>query len=143
MSANESVVAEITEDCLLTRARRIARVMTNLYDQELRPFGINSPQFTLLVIISKLRGASRAEIGRYNHQDRSTLTRNLQLILSAGWVEEQASTSGGRARPLVLTEAGKNLLRSAAPAWRQAQSQARAVLGTAGTAAVLDIANSL
>lgn len=137
------VIAEISGNCLLTRTRRIARVLTAIYDQALRPFGINSPQFTLLVVISRLGPASRAEIGRQNHQDRSTLTRNLQLILSQGWVEEIRDPATGRGRPLVLTKAGKDLLHKAAPAWRAAQVEARLVLGKAGVAAVMHIADEL
>lgn len=141
--AGEAVIGEITRDCLLTRTRRISRVLTSIYDHALRPFGVNSPQFTLLVVISRLGPVSRAEIGRQNHQDRSTLTRNLQLIIAEGWVEEVQHTATGRSRPLALTAKGRNLLQSAAPAWRTAQAQASAILGKAGVGAVMDIADSL
>jgi DNA-binding MarR family transcriptional regulator len=134
---------EITRGCLLTRTRKISRVVTGIYDQELRPLGINSPQFSLLVIISRLGPASRADIGRENFQDRSTLTRNLQPLLSEGWVEEIASEAGGRRRPLVLTKAGHELLCNATPAWREAQRKAKRVLGKLGATAVMDIARAL
>jgi DNA-binding MarR family transcriptional regulator len=139
----EEVIDEITRDCLLTRTRRISRVVTNIYDQQLRPFGLNSPQFSLLVVIFRLGSASRAEIGRVNHQDRSTLTRNLQLMLSEGWVEEIEHTAGGRSRPIALTAIGKELLRNAAPAWRAAQAQAKTILGGDNAIAVMSIADDL
>jgi DNA-binding MarR family transcriptional regulator len=140
---DDSVIQEVTQHCLVTRARRISRILTGIYDEELRPFGINSPQFTLLVVILRLKTASRAEIGRHNHQDRSTLTRNLQLILSQGWVKEIEHAAGGRSRAVVLTAAGRRVLHDAAPAWRAAQAKARAVLGEAGVAAVIGIADEL
>jgi DNA-binding MarR family transcriptional regulator len=142
-SRGADVINEVTRNCLLTRTRRISRVLTGIYDQELRPFGINSPQFTLLVLICRLGPVSRAEIGRHNHQDRSTLTRNLQLMLAEGWVEEVQHAAGGRSRPIVLTVAGKDLLYRAAPAWRIAQAQAKHILGKTGVTAVMDIANDL
>lgn len=142
-TADTSVVGEITRQCLLTRTRRISRIITNLYDQALRPYGINAPQFSLLVLIAKLGGASRAEIGRANYQERSTLTRNLALLLTEGWVEERVSEGGGRSRPLVLTQAGRDLLVSAAPAWRAAQAQAKQVLGEEGVAAIVGVADSI
>ncbi len=117
--------------------------MTAIYDQALRPFGINSPQFTLLVVIFRLGPVSRANVGRHNHQDRSTLTRNLQLLLSEGWVEEIQRATGGRSRPIELTAAGKELLYRAAPAWRTAQTRAKVILGEAGASAVIDIADNL
>ncbi len=72
-TADASVVGEIARNCLMTRIRRISRIITNMYDQALRPHGINAPQFSLLVIIAGLGGASRAEIGRANYQERSTM----------------------------------------------------------------------
>jgi DNA-binding MarR family transcriptional regulator len=142
-TTDTAVLAEITHHCLLTRTRKISRIVTGIYDQELRPYGINSPQFSLLVVISRLGPASRAEIGRENAQDRSTLTRNLQCLLSEGWVEEVLSDTGGRRRPIVLTKAGNELLQNAAPAWRTAQTQAKRILGKVGVTAVMDIARAL
>jgi DNA-binding MarR family transcriptional regulator len=142
-SAAEGVIREINEGCLLMRTRLISRVMTAVYDEGLRPFGIGSPQFALLVIIGSMEPATRAEIGRHLHQDRSTLTRNLKLILTEGWAEEIQEETGGRARPLVLTKAGKDLVRSAAPVWRAAQSRAKAMLGKDDVFAVMDMANRI
>src|ERR1700754_1762609 len=107
---SDDVTTEISRNCLLTRTRRISRVITGIYDEALRPFGINSPQFSLLMVISRLGAASRAEIGRANNQDRSTLTRTLQVMLSEGWVAEAEHTAGGRNRAIVLTEMGKDML---------------------------------
>jgi DNA-binding MarR family transcriptional regulator len=135
----EDVINEITDNCLITRTRRISRILTSIYDQALLPFGITSSQLSLLVTISKLGPASRAEIGRYNRQDRSTLTRNLQLVLSEGWVEEIQHTKGGRIKPIVLTTAGKDVVSRAAPAWRAAQARAKAVLGETGAIAIMEI----
>jgi DNA-binding MarR family transcriptional regulator len=137
------VIAEIDNGCILMRARLIARVLTALYDEELRPFGIGSPQFALLVIIFGIQPATRAEIGRYYHQDRSTLTRNLKILLSEGWAEELQGEGGGRGRPIALTKAGKDLLVEGAPTWRVAQARAKTLLGENGTAAITEIANDI
>ena len=141
-AARDDVILEIPLHCLLTRTRQISRVVTALYDQELRPYGVNSPQFTLLVLISQRGPVSRARLGRENHQDRSTLTRNLQPLIVQGWVAESAP-DGGRVRPLTLTAAGRELLREAAPAWLAAQDKAKALLGAAGADAIMKIAGDL
>jgi len=137
------LVGEVTRHCLLTRTRRISRVITSLYDEAMRPHGVNSPQFSLLVLIAKLGGASRAEIGRANFQERSTLTRNLALLLAEGWVEELASAGRGRSRPIAVTPAGRALLAQAMPAWRSAQAKARQLLGEQGAASLAGLADSL
>lgn len=139
----DDITNEITRNCLLTRTRRISRVITGIYDEEYRPFGINAPQVSLLVMISRLGSASRAEIGRQNHQDRSTLTRNLQLMMSNGWIDEVPHEEGGRRKAIVLTKAGRKLLNDVAPAWRAAQRRGKALLGESGAAAIKSIADEL
>jgi DNA-binding MarR family transcriptional regulator len=96
----------------------------------------------MLVLIGKMNGGSRAELGRASHLERSTSTRNLQLLLDQGWVEELASTHG-RSRPIVLSDAGRQLLVTAMPAWRAAQQTAKRLLGKEGASALLLIANGL
>jgi DNA-binding MarR family transcriptional regulator len=137
-----NLVGEVAQGCLLTRTRRISRVVTAIYDEALRPFGVKSPQFSLLVLIAKLKGASRSEIGRANHQERSTLTRNLASLLAEGWIEELVP-EGGRRRPIVLTEAGQELLGSAANAWRSAHVKAGSLLGAQGVDAIVSTADRL
>jgi DNA-binding MarR family transcriptional regulator len=128
---------------MLMRTRLIARVLTAMYDEELRPFQIGSAQFAMLVVIYKMQPATRAAIGRFHHQDRSTLTRNLKILLSEGWIEEVPDTAGGRGRPIVLTKAGKALLHNAQPAWQAAQTKAKSLLSPKGESAVMDVANRI
>jgi DNA-binding MarR family transcriptional regulator len=133
--------SDVARECLLTRARKISRIVTSLYDEALRPHGIHSPQLSLLVLIARLGGATRAELGRANSQDRSTLSRNLTLLLNAGWVQEEEA--GGRNRPVHITDAGLALLSQAAPSWRAAQKEARRLFGSDGSATFLKIADGL
>jgi hypothetical protein len=77
-------VAEMASTCVLMRTRLISRVITGIHDEKLRPFGIGSAQFAMLVMIYQIEPATRAKIGRSQHQDRSTLTRNLKVILAEG-----------------------------------------------------------
>jgi DNA-binding MarR family transcriptional regulator len=136
--------AEIFQHCVMTRARQISRVLTAAYDQALRPFGINATQFTLLVLVHELGPISRADLGRRNHHDRSTLTRNLQPLLVEGWIaEDVAEAADGRSRPLSVTRAGKSVLKEAAPAWARAQASATAMMGDDGVAAIMGIAAKL
>jgi DNA-binding MarR family transcriptional regulator len=87
--------------------------------------------------------ATRAEIGRANHIDRSTLTRNLKVMMEAGWIEEVAGQVRGRQRPLRLSEAGEDLLFSSIPAWRAGQERAAKVLGPAGWNAIKTVADDI
>lgn len=139
----DPTILEIGDTCLLMRTRLISRVFTSLYDEALQPHGIGAAQFVLLVVIDKLEPASRADLGRFHRQDRSTLSRNLKVIIAEGWAEEAVSLSRGRVRPIVLTKAGRDLLVEVAQAWRSAQARARALLGPTGTDSVTTIADAM
>lgn len=136
------VVNEIASGCVLTRTRLIARAVTSIYDDALRPFGIQASQFALLVMIAKVGPARRAEVGRINQQDRSTLTRNLKIMLREGWIAEVPDRTG-KGRLVTVSEDGLRLLESAKPVWHEAQKLARALLGEAGAATVSDVGNRL
>lgn len=140
---DRDVIADIGGACLLMRSRLIARIITSIYDEKLRAHGITSAQFALLVAIHQIEPATRADIGRFQHQDPSTLTRNLRVVLSEGWVEERRYGADGRSRPIGLTTAGKDLLRKAEQAWSAAQVQATDLLGKDGVIAVMDIAKRI
>jgi DNA-binding MarR family transcriptional regulator len=140
---DEGVIGEMAGSCVMMRTRLISRVITNLYDDELRPFGLGAAQLALLLVIHRIGPATRADIGRYHHQDRSTLTRNLKLILAEGWAEESPDEAGGRGRPIRLSRAGKDLLCRAAPAWRTAQRKGRALLTEPGADTVMAMAEGI
>jgi DNA-binding MarR family transcriptional regulator len=110
----------------------LSKVITAIHDNRLRPFGVSSAQFILLAAIRRTEPATRAEIARHQHLDKSTLTRNLRTILSEGWVEEVREDADGRSRPIALTAAGKELLIKAQPAWLAAQAEAKALGGKDG-----------
>jgi DNA-binding MarR family transcriptional regulator len=137
------MIAEMTKACLLMRTRLISRVISGVYDKQLRSLKISSAQFALLVAIYQVQPATRAEVGRHQHLDRSTLTRHLKVVLSEGWAEETRFGADGRSRPIVLTKTGTDLLHQAEPAWRAAQAEAKDLLGNDGLVAVMDIADRI
>jgi DNA-binding MarR family transcriptional regulator len=140
---DQALVDEMYDDCLMTRARLIARVVTNIYDGELRPFGINAPQMGLLTMIAKRGPMCRSDIGKALQQDRSTLTRNMKVIDGEGWIDEVDNPEGGRGRPIVLSRKGEDILRKAAPAWRAAQKMATKLIGREGSLTLRDIGDKL
>ena len=127
-------------DGVLMGARLLSRSITAIYDDKLRPFEITAGQFILLSLISR-KPITRADIARLQHLERSTLTRNLKSILSAGWAEEVRENANGRCRPLALTAAGKELLLETEPAWLAAEVEATALLGTEGMMTIIGAAD--
>lgn len=137
------VIGEIASECLMGRSRLVTRVLTGLYDEELRPFGVKASQLNLLVVVAQQGPIRRTDIGNMILLDPSTLTRNLQVMLANGWVEEVRDGEDGRGLPLCATERGKALLKDVAPAWRRAQQKARRLLGREGVALLQRISADL
>jgi len=123
--------------CLSTRLRLLDRVVTSIYDDELRPLGVRVTQVSVLVAVWKTPGATASEIGRVLWIDASTLSRNLARVIERGWIVEDAAPDDGRARPLHLTPTGRRLVQRVVPMWEQAQSRARELLGQSATDAIL------
>jgi DNA-binding MarR family transcriptional regulator len=124
------------------RARLLAKVVTAIYDDKLRSFGISSAQFALLTAIC-LKPSTRADIARLRHLNRSTLTRDLKAMFSAGWIQEVREGANGRTKPISLTRVGKELMLDAQPTWLAAQAQAEALLGRDGIDALMSVTDGL
>ncbi len=130
-------------DNVLLQARFLARTVTEVFDEKLRPFGISSAQFNLLSAVNQAGPVTRAQIARLQHLDKSTLTRNLKKIVSEGWIEEVRENADGRSRPIALTDAGKVLLLNGQPAWVAAQAQIEELLGKDSAMALITVAARL
>ena len=115
-------------ETIFTRARRLSRAVTEIYDDKLQHFGVSAVQFSLLETIGRMQPTTRAEIARKQELDKSTLTRDLKSTLSNGWVEEVREGANGRSRPIALTKAGKQLLLDAELAWHAVQEEVTALL---------------
>ncbi len=125
------------DDSILSGARLLSRIVTGIYDEKLRPLGITATQFALLDVMGHAEPATRAEIARIQHLDKSTLTRSLRAILAAGWAEEVRENADGRSRPLALTATGKELRLAAQPIWLAAKLEVEELLGQEATITIM------
>jgi DNA-binding MarR family transcriptional regulator len=114
----------------MSRWRMTNRVLSAIYDEELRPFGLKSSQLGLLVAVTKAGPVRRIKLGSVLSLDPSTLTRNLAVMLKHGWIEEVPDGGDQRGAPLQATATGRKLLERLAPAWHRAQARARKMLGS-------------
>jgi DNA-binding MarR family transcriptional regulator len=139
MNPRTNIAREITTNCLMGRTRYLSRVLTGLYDDEVRPFGVQASQVTLLATVAAFAPVRRSDIGRWLHFDSSTLTRNLKVMLANEWIVEVADTADRRSKLLQITQAGSDLLTALGPPWKRAQAKAGRLLGEEGRAAVVDL----
>jgi DNA-binding MarR family transcriptional regulator len=132
----------IAGECLAVRVRMLNRAVTVLYDEALRPHGMRVGQLNLLVAVCRMGTAKPGDLCRLLRMDKSTLSRDVEVMRRNGWLEVD-DTGGGRARPLRLSPGGHALLGAVVPAWRQAQEKARRLIGDDGAEAVLAMARRL
>jgi DNA-binding MarR family transcriptional regulator len=123
--------------CACATARRAARAITQLYDERLRPHGIEAPQFAILALIDALGEANQAAVGSHFGLDKTTLSRNVKLLEERGWVG-LSTGEDRRERRLTLTKTGRARLAAARPAWRRAQAAMENALGPKQWDAIFD-----
>lgn len=112
--------------CACANLRRAARLVTQLYAHEMGA-GVEPAQFSLLSTLSRRPGSSQAPLTRALGLDKTTLSRNLRVMLKNKWIEAVASEDK-RERGYRLTPAGEKVLAAAKPGWARAQAKLRASL---------------
>ncbi len=129
----DTLINTIAGRCIAVRLRRLNRAITNLYDDALRSVGVKVSQLNILIVTAKLGLARPAAVCDALDLDASTLSRNVERMIAAGWLEAVAEEDA-RTQPFRLTRAGRRLVEKAYPAWKSAQQQAQALLGPMGCA---------
>lgn len=124
-------IDRIADECVAVRLRMLNRVVSNIYDDALRPLELKISQMNILVASAKMGTARPSEIGAVLQLDPSTLSRNLERMQARGWLEVVTDAADGRAQPVRLTPPGRRLLDKAASAWESAQAEVTKLLGRA------------
>src|SRR5438132_13103380 len=131
--ATTDSVDTIARTCIAVRLRLLDRVVTNFYDDALRPLGLKVSQLNILTVTAQLGLARPAQVCDILQLDASTLSRNVKPLQAHGWLEVVPGEDA-RAQPFRLTPQGKRLIEKAIPAWEEAQRQATELLGDEGSA---------
>jgi DNA-binding MarR family transcriptional regulator len=139
--ANTSIDT-IATTCIAVRMRLLNRVITNFYDDALRPLGLKVSQLNILIVAAKLGFARPTQVCEILHLDTSTLSRNVERMRANGWLEV-VPDEDARAQPFRLTSQGKRLIEKAIPAWEQAQRHAAKLLGDDGIGLINKAAKKL
>jgi DNA-binding MarR family transcriptional regulator len=117
--------------CACQNLRRVTRVVTRIYDQELRKAGLEITQFGLLTALALIDEATQKRLSAGFAMDSTTLTRTLGLLLKQGWVRVRRGKDR-RERLFRLTQAGKRQMAEAQLYWERAEERLRKELGDEG-----------
>ncbi|WP_052726647.1 MarR family winged helix-turn-helix transcriptional regulator [Devosia epidermidihirudinis] len=113
--------------CMVLNTRMAARAVTRHADHRLRRFGVTAAQFNILTTLNDHPDRSVTEMANSIAMERSTLSRNLDLLERKGLVAKQAAEHGNR-RIVALSEAGAELVEKMLPEWRKWQAELRDTL---------------
>ena len=115
--------------CACQNLRRLTRLVTRIYDHELRKAGIESTQFGLLTALAAVGEANQKTLSAGFAMDSTTLTRTLALLREQGWISVRAGKDR-RERVFRLTEAGKREIACAQSHWEAAERRLRKSLSS-------------
>ena len=132
----------IARECLVVRLRMLNRVVTNVYDDALRPLGVKASQLNILVVTARLGLARPADVCQRLQLDASTLSRNVERMKARGWIKV-VDDDDGRAHPFRLTAEGRRLLERVMPAWKKAQEKVTQLVGADAVASIDDAARRI
>lgn len=108
----------VKDHCICLHAQRAARALARRFDKALKPFGITNGQFSLLMSLNRPEPPPLSSVADLLAMDRTTLTAALKPLERDGFLKVVPSEKDRRARLLLLTEAGLDVLARALPVWK-------------------------
>lgn len=120
MKPNGAFKLSECSDCACFNVRKAARAITRFYDAVFQPSGILATQFSLLTVAQHRQELPITEAADRLGLDRTTLTRNLKVMQSKGFIAVGPGKDG-RTKAIRVTAAGREALQKALPYWKEAQ----------------------
>lgn len=118
----------VPRGCTNLKLRQASRLVTRHYEEHLRGLGLRITQYSLLSYVVTLGPTTAGALAAALKMDASTLTRNLQPLLQAGWVAVHTGDDA-RQRVVQATDEGRALRADAQRAWKRAQTALNERLG--------------
>ena len=135
MSNHEPLPFETTvkvrDTCLCLHLQRAARAVARHFDELMRPAGLTSGQFSILMSLNRPEPPTIRSVAELLAMDRTTLTANLKPLERRRLVRIRVDAADRRTRRLVLTAAGRRHLIAALPAWENGHVMIEPVLAGA------------
>lgn len=119
---------DIGRRCACFNLRRASRLITRRFDEAFRDFGLKATQLSLLIAIYHAPYQSLTKLASILGMDRTSLTRNLNILYDKGLVLVEGSDDK-RERRIGISPEGERLLEEVFPVWRKVQAEVEETLG--------------
>jgi DNA-binding MarR family transcriptional regulator len=116
-----------TRHCTCSAYRKASRAVTQHFEAAFRGSGLRATQFTILSTIAQTGPMPISKLASFLGLERTTLTRNLTLLVKRGLVGLHGEDDG-RVRKVALTPLGEAAVREGFPLWQAAQESVGDVL---------------
>ena len=126
----------VRDTCMCLHVQRAARAVARRFDEALRPVGLTSGQFSLLMSLNRPESPTIGQVSALLAMDRTTLNANLKPLERRGLLSVSVDDADRRSRRLALTADGRALLVSAFPIWKRTQAATEVLLGRSRPEAV-------
>lgn len=127
---NRAVKPELQkpQGCTNLKLRQLMRRVAQHYDDEVGKTGLKGTQYSLLSYVVKLGPIRAVDLAAEMRVNASTLSRNLQPLLSAGLLASGPGADA-RSRLITATDEGQRKRVEAQRKWRVAQEGINQILG--------------
>ena len=129
-------IISMGQSCVCYNLRKASRTITRLYDEFLKPSGIQATQLTILLGTKILQPVTLKLLSKANMMDRTTLSRNLKPLEKNRLIRVEPGQDR-RERIVTLTDSGEEVLTKAYPLWEHAQNKIANGLNQKGLDALL------
>ncbi len=119
---------EVGRTCACFNLRRAARLVTQRFDQAFRELGLRATQLSVLIAVYHIPDAPLSKLARVLGMDRTSLTRNLQVLERKGLIVGKEGDDK-RQRKIGITPEGVLVLKMAYPLWQEVQTEVEEAIG--------------
>lgn len=129
--ATFATTIRVRDACLCLHTQRAARALGRRFDEALRPVGITSGQFSLLMSLNRPEPPNMGSVAALLAMDRTTLTAAVKPLERRGLLAVGVDPADKRGRLLTLTPAGRSVLARAVPIWEHTHAAVEGLLAGA------------
>jgi DNA-binding MarR family transcriptional regulator len=115
-------------ECTCFNLRKATRVVTQVYDDAMRPTGLRATQFALLAHTYAMGPVPLRKLAEAMVTDRTTLARNLEPLEKEGLLSIEDGEDR-RSRIISITEYGLKKFAEAYPVWKRTQDEVKKIMG--------------
>ncbi len=135
--------SHVASTCTSLNLRKAARAASHFLEGYLLPVGLHASQFGILNQLSKNGTIPMTCLADILSIDRTTLTRNLQIMQRDGLVDVALCGKDKRVRQVCMTDKGKDVFAKALPLWEQAEAALTERLGADNRQSLLSLTSAI